>query len=90
MAISFRFRFFIKSQPEILIKSEETLPENNNVLELLQQENCTSTFPLFDIHSVDQICTLFKPYFLNVVTTIISPILNNIIFTYRDKFDKQK
>ena len=44
MAISFRFRFFIKSQPEILIKSEQTLPGNNNVLEILQQENCTSPF----------------------------------------------
>ena len=41
MAISFRFRFFIKRQPEILIKFEQTLPENNNVLEILQQENCT-------------------------------------------------
>ena len=43
MAI-FRFSFFIKSQPEILIKSEQTLPENNNVFEILQQENCTPPF----------------------------------------------
>ena len=44
MAISFRFRIIIKRQPEILIKSEQTLPENNNVLEILQQENCTTPF----------------------------------------------
>ena len=44
MAISLRFRFFIKIQPEILIISEQTLPENNNVLEILQQENCTLPF----------------------------------------------
>ena len=44
MVISFRFRFFIKSQTEVLIKSEQTLPENNNVLEILQQENCTPPF----------------------------------------------
>ena len=44
MAISFRFRFFIKSQPEDRIKSEQTLPKNNNALEILQQENCTPTF----------------------------------------------
>ena len=45
MAITFRFRIIIKRQPEILIKSEEqTLPENNNVLEILQQENCTPPF----------------------------------------------
>ena len=43
MAISFRFRFFIKWQPEILIKSDQTLPENN-VLEILEQENCTPAF----------------------------------------------
>ena len=44
MAKSFRFRIIIKRQPEILIKSEQTLPENNNVLEILQQENCTPPF----------------------------------------------
>ena len=45
MAISsFRFRIIIKRQPEILIKSEQTLPENNNVLEILEQENCTPPF----------------------------------------------
>ena len=44
MAISFRFRFFIKSQREILIKSEQILPENNNALEILHQENCTPPF----------------------------------------------
>ena len=31
MAISFRFRIIIKRQPEILIKSEQTLPENNTI-----------------------------------------------------------
>ena len=44
MAISFKFRFLIKSQPEILIKSGQTLPDNNNVLEIVQQENCTPPF----------------------------------------------
>ena len=44
MAISFSFRFFSKKQPGILIKSEQTLPGNNNVLEILQQENCTPPF----------------------------------------------
>ena len=70
MAISFRFRFFIKMQPEILIKSEQTMPENNNVLEIFATRKLYSTFPLFDTDSVDQICTLFKPYFLNVASTI--------------------
>ena len=74
MAISFRFRIIIKSQqPEILIKSEQTLPENNDVLEILQQENCTPNFPIFDTQSVDQICILFKPLFYPS---------NNFIFTY--------
>ena len=41
MAISFRFRIIIKIPHEILIKSEQSLPENNNVLEILQQKNCT-------------------------------------------------
>ena len=72
MAISFRFRIIIKRQPEILIKSEQTLPENNNVLEILQQEKLYSTFPLFDTQTVDQMCTLFKPYFLNVFTHLIN------------------
>ena len=44
MAISFRFRIINNSQLEILIKSEQTLPENNNVLEILPQENCTPAF----------------------------------------------
>ena len=44
MAISFRFRIIFKSQPYILIKFGQTLPENNNVLEGLQQENCTPPF----------------------------------------------
>ena len=70
MAISFRFRIIIKSQPEILIKSEQTLHENRN----FGTRKLYSTFPLFDTQSVDQICTLFKPYFLNVVSTIIPPI----------------
>ena len=78
MAISFTFRFFIILQPEILIKSEQTLPENNNVLEILQQVNFTPAFHYLIPKSVDQICTLFKPYFLNVVSTIIPP--NHFIF----------
>ena len=40
MTIVFGFIFFIKSQPETLIKSEQTLPANKNVLEILHQENC--------------------------------------------------
>ena len=44
MLISLRFRFFIKGEPEILIKSEQTLPENNNVLKILPQENGTPPF----------------------------------------------
>ena len=43
MAISFRFRIIIKSQPEILIKFGQTLLKKY-VLEILQQENCTSPF----------------------------------------------
>ena len=65
----------LKVNLKILIKSEQTLPENNNDLEILQQENCTSTFPLFDTHSVDQICILFKPYFLNVVSTMLPHLI---------------
>ena len=49
----------LKRQPEILIKSEQTLPENNNVLEILQQENCTPPFHYLIPQTVDQMCTLF-------------------------------
>ena len=72
MAISFRFRIIIKRQPGILIKSEQTLPENNNVLEIFATRKLYSTFPLFDTQTVDQMCTLFKLYFLNVFTHLIN------------------
>ena len=81
MTISFRFRFFI-SQPEILMKSEQTFCLKITMFQkFCNKKKLYSTFPLVDIQSVDKICTLFKPYFLNVVSTII-PSSTHLIISF--------